>query len=615
MRDDEDDRPRRRRRDGDDDERPTRRRPREGGSVAWVFWLVGGLVGLVVLTPLLCCGGCALLGTRLNNSPPPPIAQGGNGPPPPGPAPAPAGPQNPGPEGGLPPPAPPPAEPPVHVVSANRLAQELFDDPDRAFGRHVVGLLEVEGVVREQEKAADGAVATVVFVEPVVHRRTRVRKEYRIWCRLDPPVPPGSKAAARLAVGETVTLRAKLTGAGVGPEDPQATLNKCALVGDVVAAKPGGEPAKPPPAAAVPPPALGRWQVRPDPLPDGLTLPERAGGKVPLGGSAVRPNEVVEQVIFPTSPSPFVSVAVKGPTHDAHEVWDLRTMKRVGVTVKPEDPFSRAALSPDGAYFAVPSLMPDPGQGAEVYAVADGRLSKLPVITEKGQSFHEVDFAGPGQVVTLIQVSEKAGPEVLVQVWDIKERKELRRFKAAASLDRNQRAFSPGRRYIALTHREPHRLQLYDLTTAELAGELPLPADSQTVGLSFSPDGKLLAGLFKEGGATRLLAWNLDGGTGSARFTLGSEAVPKVEAYLGPALDWMPDNSGWVVYGRRIVDRQIGEYYWPIPAEKRDASPRRIFPDARLAYVGSERGKTFLFIVPLQKELMDEALKRVRRNH
>jgi WD40 repeat protein len=323
-------------------------------------------------------------------------------------------------------------------------------------------------------------------------------------------------------------------------------------------------------------------------------------------------NNVVDQVVFPTTPSPFVTVAVKGKRTDAHEVWDLRTMKRVGV-VDPEDPFSRASLSPDGAWFAVPTFGIPASPGADVYAAADGHRYRIAVSNDQNRSCDNIDFAGPGQAVTLIYGPDKiGGAAALVQVWDIKTRKEVRRIDAAAPLDRTLRAFSPGRRYLALPSTRYDRVLLYDLTSTELAGELPLPAGAKTLGLSFSPDGKSLAGLFQVSDTKRLLAWNLDAATGSAHFTLGPEAVPNVTVYQGPVLDWMPDGGGWVVYGRRIIDAQSGAYYWPIPAKDSDWTPRHIFPDSRLAYVKDDRGKRFLAIEPQQKDKMEEALKRVR---
>ena len=218
-------------------------------------------------------------------------------------------------------------------------------------------------------------------------------------------------------------------------------------------APPKNDPPRKPPVVPnndppLPPPV--RWQVRPDPLPAGLTLADKPQGSIPITGYPPAPNNVVDQVVFPTSPSPFVSVAVKGRINDAHEVWDLRTMKRVGVAVDPEHPFAQRVLSPDGAWWAKATFQLGNAGGADVYDVSDGRLYHM-TVGDKSRGFENLDFGGPGQVVTLldvIDVVERRGLAMLVQVWDIKKRTELRRFTTAplqfdalARLDANLRAF------------------------------------------------------------------------------------------------------------------------------------------------------------------------------
>jgi hypothetical protein len=340
-----------------------------------------------------------------------------------------------------------------------------------------------------------------------------------------------------------------------------------------------------------PPPPPVRWQVRPDPLPAGLALADRPEGPIPITGYPPAPNNLVDQVVFPTSPSPFVSVAVKGRIHDAHEVWDLRTMKRVGVTIDPEHPFTRAVLSPDGAWWAKPTFQLGNSGGADVYDVSDGRLYHM-TVGDKSRWFENLDFGGPGQVVTLLDVVGKGGLELLVQVWDIKTRTELRRFTAPAQLDAmarldaNQRAFSAGRRYLALVRRDNVRVLLYDLTSGELCGELPLPAGSACQGLSFAADGKALAGLIKAGGVMHLLAWDLATGKKTADHKFDKEPVTNPGAIRGPAVEWLPKGGGWLLYGQALVDAQSGSVYWRIPVEGADGTqPRHIFGDGVLAYV------------------------------
>ncbi len=367
-------------------------------------------------------------------------------------------------------------------------------------------------------------------------------------------------------------------------------------------------PAKPPAAGG---PALVPWVVKPDPLPAGLTLPQKAEGTIAITAPSHGPNNVVNDVIFPTSPSPFVSVAAKGPIYDAHEIWDLRSMKKVG-RVEPEDPFTTAALSPDGAYWAKPNFMLKGLPGADVYAVADGRHFRITVTNDKSTVIENVDFAGPGELVTMHGVSGKDGTNVVVKVWDVKKQALVLGFGAPGSLDRNQRAFSPGRRYIALANSQYDRVLLCDLKGGHRAGELPLPAGSKCLGLAFSPDGQSLAGLFRIDNSTRILAWNLDAGTGSAHLMLDPAAVPKVSVYQGPALEWLPEGDGWLLYGRALVDRKSGAVYWRLPAEDRDWTPRHVLPGGRVAYVKGSGKERALVVEPLPAEA--EAARQAGRH-
>jgi hypothetical protein len=349
----------------------------------------------------------------------------------------------------------------------------------------------------------------------------------------------------------------------------------------------GGPPNDPP--APPPPPPLVPWQVKADPLPAGLTLADNPQGSIPITGYPPAPNNLVDQVVFPTSPSPFVSVAVKGRINDAHEVWDLRTMKRVGVAVDPEHPFSQAVLSPDGAFWAKPIFQLGTAGGADVYDVADGRLYTR-VVSDKNHWFQHLDFAGPGQVVTFLDVAGKGQIDLLVQIWDIKTRESLCQIIAQAFIDEKQRAFSPGRRYIALNHRDNNRVLLYELSRGVLSGELQVAAGSVCQGLSFAADGNSLAGLFKSGATTRLLTWDLATGKLTADHKFDKAPVENVGAIRGPAIEWLPRGTGWLLFGQALVDKQSGAVYWRIPVEGADGThPRHIFGDGVLAYVKNDQ--------------------------
>jgi hypothetical protein len=605
-RDDDDDwdRPRRRSRrfeddDDDDDRRPRPQRAQRSSGGPSAAWVVVAVCGVGLLLFLGCIGACFMLPWKFTPNPgggpqpdgnPPPIVQGN--PPTPNP--------NPGPVGG----GKPPVEPKERVVeiAPRDLAQVLFDNEKGTFERYINCALQLEGVVREQSKGPDGSTITeVVFRELVTDKKIKDAKEYRIWCRLSKPVPVASRVATGLAVGKTVTVRGHLTGSG-GDWDPQATLNDCTVVRSVPDTKPDGGPDKPPPLVA--------WVVKPDPAPKDLAPPEKVEGTIPITSYAPQANNLVDEVVFPTSPSPFVSVGAKGSVFDAHDIWDLRTMKKVG-TVKPDDPFTRAWLSPDGAYWAKSVFMLKAAPGADVYAVADGKHYRVTIAEGNGGWIDDFDFAGPGQLMSFSPVNGKGGIDLVMKIWDIKKGSLVSTTGAPAHYDPKLRAFSPGRRFIALMSREYDRVMLYDLQGGHRAGELPLPAGAKCLGLSFSPDGKQLAGLFTVGNTTRILAWNMDDGASRVHLNLAADAVTKVEPYQGPVLDWLPE-GGWLLYGRNLIDPQSGAAYWRIRSEYRAWSPCHVYPGNRLAFIKPGKDDRTLVIEPLPADKLAEALKAAR---
>ena len=201
-------------------------------------------------------------------------------------------------------------------------------------------------------------------------------------------------------------------------------------------------------------------------------------------------------------------------------------MKRTGVPIEPQHAYASAFLSPDGAWFAVPSFMLKQSPGADVYSVADGQRYVVTVGEAYG-SCDNIDFAGPGQVLTLRQIANANGSAVLVQICDIKTARKSVVLRPRPIRTVSTAPSAPAGAYLALVSRLYDRVLLYDLTDGTLAGQLRLPPKAQTLGLSFAPDGKSFAALVQTGGESRLLNWELTTGKRIADLKLDSTRCPK----------------------------------------------------------------------------------------
>lgn len=404
----------------------------------------------------------------------------------------------------------------------------------------------------------------------------------------------------------------------VDEQPPAKEKDRAVVPNPVVPPNPAPDPNKdkkapPPDKPNDPQPKLVPWRVQPDRPPPAPPAGDNPQGAIPITGGRPLPNTLVDQLVYPTSLSPFVCVAVKGKVIDALEVWNLGTMRRVGVApTEPKDPYSIVALDPNSEFVAVPSFGLNPVKGADVYAVASPKVYPIKV-TSESVFIDNIDFGRPGEFLTLRGTVTADGLGVLVQEWTITTGALARQFTAPAQLDRKLRAFSPTRRYMAMAAAKNDRVLFYDLPGGGLMGEAALPADSVCQGIAFSPDGNRVACLFKTGAATRLRAWDMGNGFQTADFTFDKAPMANVAAFRGPAIDFVPQGGSWLLYGQALVEDQTGTVYYRIPVEGADpAFPRRILGDGKLAYVKDEGRKRSLVFEALPQNVVDAMTKAAR---
>jgi hypothetical protein len=321
------------------------------------------------------------------------------------------------------------------------------------------------------------------------------------------------------------------------------------------------DPAKPkttPPKAEPPKPvaAVG-WKVKVDPPARVAKLPADFTKEVTVPATNT-------EVVFPTATgSPFVAVGDNFDDKDERQVWDLQTNTMTGKLVGRR--FSAGAvLSPDGAHLA---LMPLKERDlVDVVALASGKSVRI----DTGIPADVVDFAGPGKLL----VAGKQGAAIRLRVWDATTGKRERDFDGpllgTTALARDMVAVSPGGAYLAVV--TPDDLWLWDMKTGTAAGRRSLPWNARNWllpcrGLSFSPDGSELAGLFQIDDKSRLVSWDVARGESvfDVTFPPLQLGVGTPTAYKGHVLGWVGDRRGWLLYGQMFIDRKADRVA-PAPA-------------------------------------------------
>jgi hypothetical protein len=330
-----------------------------------------------------------------------------------------------------------------------------------------------------------------------------------------------------------------------------------------------GPPRTDPPKKEPPKVAAVLWDLKVDPPVKPLELPAGFTKEIKVPG-------LTTKAVFPTATSsPCLAVGDNFTPDDVREVWDLQANERVGKVSGSLVSASAPVLSPDGAHLALPANRPG---AVDVWAV---KTNKKVTVEAGSPGFlpELIDFAGPGTLLT----ANRIGSALQLQVWDADSGRRVREVRVDKPVRgsghvRDTLAISPGGAYLALAVADT--LWVYDLKTGQVIGERPLREDfgkrpMDCRGLTFSPDGSELAGIFWGGPRGSVFCWDMARGDFVCEAPLPAGTSVHVAlsgAYRGRAIDWLAGRRGWLLYGQLVVERKPGAGPAAAPAGLQNAT-------------------------------------------
>lgn len=283
------------------------------------------------------------------------------------------------------------------------------------------------------------------------------------------------------------------------------------------------------------------------------------GTRSPFAGmrdcNLVLGNVSSHDLIFPQVLSPWLAVRQNTGVGQQYAIANIRTGK-MGNPFSIEGFASTIALSPDGATMAAFSSPPK----LTLYSTAGGR------------KLREIDVGQSGFIQLMVFVSPTqllvdAGFNAPATIYDVKSGKAAKTIALTGRIS-NKLAISPDGKYLAFPNSSV--IALYDLKTGKLKSQLAVVPDKGSKNRSlniedvaFCNDGSEIAAI-ASGSTSEFQVFSLRTGKATIKHTLSDRlsSSMQVHQYHGPAIESIPGEKGYILYGSAIIDREKGGPIW-----------------------------------------------------
>lgn len=293
-------------------------------------------------------------------------------------------------------------------------------------------------------------------------------------------------------------------------------------------------------------------------------------------------------LVFPQVLSPWLVVRKHVRATTMYQLVNIRT-GRWGEPFPVEGHSNQIALSPDGTTLAVASVFPPK---IMLYATSSGKKGK------------EITFPEASGMTAMIfptsqQLLTTGGMRMPAAIYDVKTGKQLKTIDMENNFSQKF-AVSPDGKLLAVPG---HSLvTIYDLKLGKRKDQLAVVPKSGSGSISiedlaFLNDGAELAVI---GGLStgEFQVFSMKNGRAIVKHTLSERASSFAQSsqYRGPAIEAIPGNKGYILYGCAIVDRDNGGPVWVDKAVSGEpASEFRVLIDdqRQLMLTGQYNAKRF----------------------
>lgn len=294
---------------------------------------------------------------------------------------------------------------------------------------------------------------------------------------------------------------------------------------------------------------------------------------------------------------------------------DIRSGRKIGQIEFEVGYLQHKALSPDGR--AVAWFAPTPNSTIIISPLSGSKKTTEIDLNKQFASINYIAFAAPDRLVVGDSSDHK------ISVWDTKTQRKLHDITIPHSVSPKQITMTRGGHYLAISPRGDDPIQFFDLRNGALAGTLTMPAIETgsplrpTVeSIAFSLDGNELAAAYSAGTTSGIAIWGVVDGKNIRNHSFDRPLyfLYSGSGYAGPALQYLPEDRGWLLYGRAVIDRGARGVAWVEPdvsGFSASQTQRQVLADGRIVALRGTSGTTSLSAQPLPWHEIEEGTKVV----
>jgi hypothetical protein len=287
--------------------------------------------------------------------------------------------------------------------------------------------------------------------------------------------------------------------------------------------------------------------------------------------------------------TPFLAFGFSGAKFQS-ECWDFASGTKVGEISDPGGISTSRSLAPDGRHIA---FLDKSRQSIEVWSYETGRRLQT-IRIEEGES-RVTSFLLPTADRLITGLQRKIGEfkyETTLKLFDVLTGQLLKTVLPVENPPSpSSFAISDGGRYLAYLTSEGV-LKVFESASLDSVASIPIsPLEKALSGCAFSPDGKSLACMMSNASESKIYVASLTDGQVSE--ILLADNLSGNGPYVGPAIQWLPDQSGWVLNGQRIISSQLTRQVWAINFQGNTSANRRLILQQSMVAAGAlKRSKT-----------------------